>query len=402
MSGSTPVSRLRTRDGLAIAFTSLRTRRLRATLTGAGVAIGIAAMVAVFGVSTSSQADLLATLDALGTDLLTVKPGQSYLGAETALPVSAPGAIRRVGAVEQAAATAELKATVRRTDYVPSSQTGGIRVAATEVSLLDTLQGQLAGGRFLDNASTEYPAVVLGAIAARRLGIDGLEEHPSVWLGENWFAVVGVLQPLPLAPEIDSTALIGFPAAEKVLGAEPTSVRTTTVYVRTRPDTIDDIRGVLPRTANPESPEAVRISRPSDALAARAAVNTTFTALLLGLGAVALLVGGVGIANVMVIAVLERRSEIGLRRALGATRRHIRAQFLLEAIVLSGIGGLVGVSIGGGITVVFAANRDWPVVMPPKVLAAATTLAVLVGALAGLYPAARAARLQPAEAVRPR
>ncbi len=402
MSGSTPVSRLRTRDGLAIAFTSLRTRRLRATLTGAGVAIGIAAMVAVFGVSTSSQADLLATLDALGTDLLTVKPGQSYLGAETALPVSAPGAIRRVGAVEQAAATAELKATVRRTDYVPSSQTGGIRVAATEVSLLDTLQGQLAGGRFLDNASTEYPAVVLGAIAARRLGIDGLEEHPSVWLGENWFAVVGVLQPLPLAPEIDSTALIGFPAAEKVLGAEPTSVRTTTVYVRTRPDTIDDIRGVLPRTANPESPEAVRISRPSDALAARAAVNTTFTALLLGLGAVALLVGGVGIANVMVIAVLERRSEIGLRRALGATRRHIRAQFLLEAIVLSGIGGLVGVSIGGGITVVFTANRDWPVVMPPKVLAAATTLAVLVGALAGLYPAARAARLQPAEAVRPR
>jgi putative ABC transport system permease protein len=159
---------------------------------------------------------------------------------------------------------------------------------------------------------------------------------------------------------------------------------------------------VLPRAANPESPEAVRVSRPSDALAARAAAETAFTALLLGLGGVALLVGGIGIVNVMVVAVLERRSEIGLRRALGATRRHIRTQFLLEATVLSGTGGLVGVALGTGITVAYAATRGWPFTLPPKGLAAATALAVIVGALAGLYPASRAANLQPADAVRPR
>ncbi len=402
MSAATPVSRLRIRDGLAVAFTSLGTQRLRATLTAGGIAIGIAAMVAVLGVSTSSRADLLANLDALGTNLLTVRPGQSFLGAETALPESAPGAIRRIGPVERTAATAALDATVRRTDRVPRSQTGGIRVAATEASLLDTLQARLAAGRFFDSASREHPAVVLGATAARRLGIDGLDGQPLVWLGDDWFAVVGILEPVVLAPEIDSTALIGYPAATRVLSVEPASIMPTNVYVRTQPEALDDVRAILPRTANPESPEAVRVSRPSDALAARAAAETAFTALLLGLGGVALLVGGIGIANVMVIAVIERRSEIGLRRALGATRRHGRTQFLLDAVVLSGVGGLVGVALGAGITGAYAANRGWPFALPPEGLAGAATLAVLVGVLAGLYPAGRAASLQPAEAVRPR
>jgi putative ABC transport system permease protein len=401
MSGGEPTSSLRIRDGIAVAFTGLRTRRLRASLTIAGIAIGIAAMVAVFGVSTSSQAELLATLDALGTNLLTVGPGQSYLGTETPLADTAPEAIRRIEPVEQAAALTELDATIRRTDYVPRSQTGGITVAATEKSLLDTLRGRLVVGRFFDTASDEHPTVVLGVTAARRLGVDDLDDQPLVWLGDHWFAVVGVLEPLPLAPELDGSALIGFPAAERVLEVDPHDLSPTTIYVRTRPEVIDEIRGILPRTANPESPEAVRVSRPSDALAARAAVNTTFTALLLGLGSVALLVGGVGIANVMVMAVLERRTEIGLRRALGATRQHIRYQFLLEAIMLSGAGGLIGVALGVGITAAFAANRGWPITLPPEALAAAAALAVVVGAFAGIYPSGRAARLQPAEAVRP-
>ncbi len=402
MTASLPASRLRLRDGLGVAFTSLRSRRLRVTLTAGGVAIGIATMVAVLGVSTSSRAEVLEALDALGTNLLTVRPGESYLGAETALPDSSPAAIRRVGDVEQAAATASLDATVRRTDRIPRAQTSGIRVAATEPSLLDTLQVDLAAGRFFDTATNEYPAIVLGATAARRLGIDSLDGQPLVRVSDQWFAVIGLLEPVPLAPELDSTALIGWPGATRVLGAEPTTIKPTNLYVRTRPEALDDVRGVLPRAANPESPEAVRVSRPSDALAARATAQTAFTALLLGLGGVALLVGGIGIANVMVIAVLERRSEIGLRRALGATRRHIRTQFLLEAITLSGAGGLVGVAIGASITAAFAANRAWPYALPPQGLAAALGLTVLVGALAGIYPANRAARLQPADAVRPR
>jgi putative ABC transport system permease protein len=398
----TPSSRLRAPDALLMAVGSLRTQRLRAGLTAAGVAVGIAAMVAVFNISTSSRADLLRTLDDLGTNLLTVQPGDSFLGAETALPHSAPGATRRIDLVDQASATAALDVTVRRTDYIPRSQTGGIRVATAESSLIETLKVVLAQGRFFDTVSEQYPTVVLGATAARRLGIDGLVNQPLIWLGEKWFEVIGILKPALLAPELDSTALIGTPAAKRVLRVSRESTKPSSIYVRTQPEAIDDISLVLARTANPESPEAVRISRPSDALAARAAVNTAFTALLLGLGGVALLIGGVGIANVMVITVLERRGEIGLRRALGATRRHVRAQFLLEAIAISGVGGLIGALVGTGISAAYAAYHGWPVAISPRGLVAATSLAVLVGAVAGLYPADRAARLQPAEAVRPR
>ncbi|HUG84592.1 MAG TPA: ABC transporter permease [Euzebya sp.] len=398
------VSRLRLRDSLGTAVTGLRARRLRAALTAGGVAIGIAAMVAVLGVSTSGRVDLLAALDALGTDLLVLTPGRSFLGTETALPTSAPGAVRRVAQVQQASATASLEATVRRTDRVPALQTGGIRAVATELSLLDTLRGEMAAGRFLDRATAEQPAVVLGATTARRLGIDGVEDQPLVWLGEQWFGVVGILAPLPLAPEIDSWALIGFAAAERVRPvAAPTEVALTptSIYVRTGPQAVDDVRELLPRSANPDAPEAVAVSRPSDALEARAAADTAFTALLLGLGGVAVVVGGMGVANVMVMAVLERRAEIGLRRALGATRRHVGVQFLLEAVVLSGVGGVCGVGLGAGITAAYAARRGWPFALPPEGLAAAAGLALLVGAVAGLYAAVRAALLQPADAVRP-
>lgn len=402
MSAALPASRLRVRDALAVAGASLWSHRLRATLATAGIAIGVAAMVAVLGVSASSRADLLAQLNALGTNLLTVRPGQSFLGADTALAASAPAAIRRIGSVRQAAATAAVDATVRRTDHIPPAQTSGIRVAAADTSLLATLQGRLAAGRFFDTATPDYPAVVLGATAARRLGIDDLAGQPLVRLDDNWFAVVGILKPVPLAPEIDSTALIGRPAAHRVLAIEQEALAPTTVYVRTQPRALDAVRALVPRTANPQSPEAVRVSRPSDALAARAAVESTFTSLLLALGGIALLVGGLGIANVMVVAVLERRNEIGVRRALGATRHHVRAQFLLEAVLLSAIGGTVGVTLGAAITTACATYRGWPTALPPAGLAATVALAVLVGAIAGLHPASRAANLHPAIAVRPR
>lgn len=402
MTGVPPTSRLRLRDGCAVALASLRGRRLRVALTAGGVAIGIASMVAVLGLSTSSRANVLAALDALGTDMLTVRPDESFVGEETPLPASAPAAARHLPAVEHAAATATLETTVRRTDLIPSAQTGGIRVAATEPALLDTLGATLTAGAFFDTRTNHHPAVVLGADAAQRLGIHSLEHQPLVRLADQWFAVIGVLDPVPLAPELDSTALIGWPAATTVLGLHPTAVQPTSLYVRTQPDSVDDVRDLLPRTANPETPEAVDVSRPSDALAARATAHNALTALLVGLGGVALLVGGVGIANVMIIAVLERRTEIGLRRALGATRAHIRTQFLLEAITLAGTGGLIGVAAGAAITASFAHRQGWPYTLPAPGLAGALAVTILVGGIAGIYPAHRAARLQPADAVRPR
>jgi putative ABC transport system permease protein len=388
-------SRLLPADILRVGAVGLRTRRLRAALSALGIAIGIAAMVAVLGISESSKSDLIATLDRLGTNLLRVAPGQTILGEDADLPEQAGTMIGRIGPVESVSAVESVEATVRRTNYIAEEETGGISVMAADPNLLTTLGATVRRGVYLDAATARYPAVVLGSKAAERLGID--RPGVNVWLGERWFTVVGILEPVELAPDLDSAALIGLPIAKELFGAEGSA---STIYVRANPDDLDDVRRVLGATANPEHPEEVDVSRPSDALEARAAAKTAFTSLFLGLGAVALLVGGVGIANVMVISVLERRSEIGLRRALGATKGHVRLQFLTESLILAGLGGAVGVGLGVVITAVYASNRGWDTVVPWYVPIGGITAAVAIGAVAGIYPAMRAARLAPTEALR--
>ena len=385
------------RDVLRVATAGLATRRLRAALSAAGIAIGIASMVAVLGISESSKADLVEKLDRLGTNLLTAEPGQTLIGGEATLPKTADEMAVRIGPVEAVSKVGTVEATVRRTDYIDEVETGGLSVKAADASLLATLGGRLRAGRFLDSATTRYPAVVLGATAARRLGITTLEGNPQVWIGGRWWSVIGILEPLELAGNLDTAVLVGFPAAAAYLGHDGNA---STIYVRADPDTVDDVAAVLGRTVNPEKPEEVEVSRPSDALAARAAARGAFTALFLGLGAVALVVGGLGIANVMVISVLERRSEIGLRRALGATKRHIGVQFLAESVVLAVIGGFAGLGAGVAVIAAYAGSRGWDVTIPPVVLAGGIAAALAIGAVAGLYPAARAARMAPTEALR--
>lgn len=380
---------------LRVGSVGLHTRRLRAALSAVGIAIGIASMVAVFGVSESSKADLVSTLDRLGTNLLQVQAGQGLFREGGEIPEEAGEMTGRIAPVQQVATVGSVSANVLRSDLVPADQTGGITVESADPELLETLGGEMAVGTFLDDATSDYPVVVLGSVAAERLGISRV--GVLVWLGDRWFTVGGILEPLELAPDLDRSALIGRDVAELLFEA---SSSPSTIYVRTSPETIDDVTSVLPATVSPEYPEEVEVSRPSDALEARAAVNDTFTALFVGLGAVALLVGGVGIANVMVISVLERRSEIGLRRALGATRRHIWGQFLTESIVLGALGGLAGVVLGVLVTVGYATTRGLEAAVPPYALAGGLAAAVLIGAVAGLYPALRAARLTPTEALR--
>ena len=294
----------------------LRTRRARAALSALGIAIGVASMVAVLGISESSKADLLAQLDRLGTNLLRVAPGQSFMGEEAVLPEAAPAMLRRVAGVQSVAAIASVDGvTVRRSPLVDANETGGITVAAADPGLRSALGATLHRGTFLNAGTGRYPTVVLGADAAATLGVG--DTGSRVWLGERWFTVIGILEPFALASALDTAALIGFDVAESLFDADGTA---STVFVRVDQDRVEAVRGLLGATANPEHPEEVDVSRPSDALEARAKAKTAFTSLFLGLGAVALFVGGVGIANVMVISVLERRSEIGLRRALGATR----------------------------------------------------------------------------------
>ena len=384
-------------DLARIGAAGLSARRLRSGLTALGIAIGIAAMMAVLGISESSRADLLATLDRLGTNLLMVSAGHSVFGESSALPDVATGMIGRIALVENVSGVEAVQASVRRSDLIPAEETGGISVLAADRSLVATLRGRLVSGRGLDAATEDYPTVVLGAVAARRLGIESVADSPLVYLGGRWFSVIGILDTLPLSPEIDRAALIGLPIAKELFGATGSP---TTIYVRAADAAIDDVRAVLAATANPAKPEEVTVSRPSEVIAARAAAASSFTALFLGLGAVALLVGGLGIANVMLMAALERRSEIGLRRALGATRGHIVGQFLTEALLLAGTGGVLGVALGSAVSIGYANSQGWLVSLPIVGIVGGVGMAVIIGAVAGIYPAVRAARTPPTDALR--
>ncbi len=391
-------SKLRTVDMFATGTVGLRTRKARAAFTALGIAIGIASMVSVMGISASSRADLLAELDKLGTNLLQVRPGQTTFGDAAPLSADAPAMVRRVGPVQSATSLSQIKTTVQRNDAVDKDDQNGITTMGSEVNLPATLGATLASGRTHDEASVRLPTVVLGSVAAQRLGIDNVDDGPRILIGGEWFNVIGILDSLPLNPDIDRAALIGLESARDIFGVK---ALPSAIYVRTDPAQVEAVRGVLARTASPGSPNEVDVSRPSDALAARAEVDKNLQTLLLGLGGVALLVGGVGIANVMVISVLERQGEIGVRRALGATRSHIRNQFVVESTLLSLIGGVLGVAIGFGVTTVYARRQEWLVDLPMQGLVFGVAAALVIGAVAGLYPAVRAARLDPAVAVRP-
>jgi len=388
-------STLRPVDVARVALVGLKTRTMRAVLSAVGITIGIASMVAVLGLSESSRSDLISTLDRLGTNLLVVEAGGGIGFGSGTLAEEAEAMVGRIGPVEAVAAVGAVDASVFRTDVVPETRTGGVSVRTASPGLLDTLGAELAEGRYV--TADDLPVVVVGSVAAERLGVVDQEGSAMVWLGDQWFGVVGVLEPVELAPDLDRSVIMSEATAEELFGYE---YIPDTLYVRAAPEYIDAVIDVLPATADPENPDQVQVARPTDALEARSAAEGAFTALFLGLGLVALIVGGVGVANVMVISVLERRGEIGLRRALGATRRHVAVQFVGEALVLATAGGFAGVALGAAVTAVYSATRGWATLIPGIAIWGGIGASLLIGVIAGLYPARRAARLAPTEALR--
>jgi putative ABC transport system permease protein len=390
------VQRLRPADLARLASVGLRTRKLRAGLSSLGIAIGVAAIVAVLGLSSSSQAGLLAEIDRLGTNLLTVTNGQSVFGDTAELPTTAPGMIARIAPVTDVEYTGTTSAKAYRSAYIPAVNTNALSVKAASLDLLRAVGTSLSSGTYLNAATATEPVVVLGAMAAARLGIDHVYSGERIRVGGQWFYVTGILAAAELAPEIDTSVLVGFAAAETYLSFDG---HPSTIYVRSATDQVNEVQSVLAATANPNAPNEVEVSQPSAALVARAKAKSALNGLFLGLGAVSLLVGAVGVANIMVISVLERRSEIGLRRALGATKGHVRIQFLAEAMLLALLGGAAGVGLGALATVFYASSKQWAIVIPTVAWTGGLAAALFIGAVAGLLPALRAARMQPTQAL---
>ena len=389
--------RLQLSDLTRLATVGLRTRKLRAGLSALGIAIGVAAIVAVLGLSASSQAGLLAEINRLGTNLLTVSNGQSLTGGTAELPVAAPAMIGRISGVREVQSTGIVNgANAYRTPYIPSVDTNGLTVQAASLGLLPAIAAPVAQGHYLNAATVQEPVAVLGAVAAQLLGIDHIYRRERIWLGGQWFYLAGILKPAVLAPDVDTSVLVGYPAAEKYLGFDE---HPSVIYLRAQTARVNAVDNLLAATANPESPSEVNVSQPSSALVAQADAKSALNGLFLGLGGVALLVGAVGVANIMIISVLERRSEIGLRRALGATRGHIRTQFLSEAVLLGLLGGTVGVVLGAVATAVYAHVKHWATIIPAEAWAGGIAASIIIGGVAGLIPALRAARLSPTQAL---
>ncbi len=397
MAETLPRSRLHSTDLARTATIGMRIRKLRSALSVLGIMIGVAAIVGILGLSQSSKSELLAKLDRLGTNLLTVEAGQGLGRGSGTLPAEAAGMISRIGPVETTSMVSHVPGNVYKNDHIPRGHTKGISIQAVDQELLDVLAGSVADGVWFDEARAAYPNVVLGSVAAARLGIREISGIQPIWLANRWFTVIGILATFDLAPDLDRSALIGQDAAETYLDHENLPTR---VLVRVDPAKTDQVITVLAATANPQFPEEVEVDKPTAALEAQAAADDTLTTLFLGLGAVALLVGGVGIANIMVISVLERRGEIGLRRALGATKLHVASQFLGEALLLGAMGGIGGVLFGVAATAIYANIKGWETLVPLVAVFGGIGAALIISGIAGLYPAIRAARMSPTEALR--
>ena len=394
-------SRLRSRDAISLGTLGLRTRKGRTAMAAIGIAIGVASLIALVGIINSGEADAQRDLLEQGIDVLELTPGTSFAEEPELLPGAAAAIDTHMKDVEVVASIRRVPATMRKTDFIPEVETGGIRLFAVDeddLDLLIPLRGGVAAGRFHDAATVRLPTVVLGSDTAEVLGFDELYANPTVHVSGHDFAVIGILDPFTISQglTLNRAALIGFPVAEQLYDADANPER---IWVQADLDVIEQVRELLPRQANPEAPGEVAVS--SLDLEAREIISENFESLLSLLVVVIIVVGAIGVGNIMLISVLERRGEIGVRRALGAKKSHIAAQFLIESVLLTLFGGLMGIVLGLAVVAVVTQVLDWPLTIEFSFIAIGLVVTVGVGLVAGMYPSWRASRMDPAEAVRP-
>jgi len=390
----------RFRDLLSIAVGGIRARKVRTLLIMLGPVVGVAAMVGAVGLTESAKGDLKARLAELGTNLITAEAGASFGQQNPTLPKSAVSRVKAIESVERASAVAEVKGVVTLPSAAGASyyQTFPVPVLASDDKLPEVLEVPIRSGRWLakSDGANKTRAVVLGGGLADEYGVLPGEIR-TVQLNGIDYGVVGVLDRVPLEPSLDNAAFVTQWAAKHDFA---TDGAPTKMYVRARPGSTEATSKAIPTAVSLGGSGSVTTKIPSDALEASARADKTLQQTALFAGLLALAVGGLGIANVMSISVIQRSSEIGIRRALGSTRALIALQFLLEALFVGLLGGLVGAVVGVGIVYLVSAIAGWVVVIDYAKMPIWIGLAVGVAAVAGLYPSVKAARLEPLETLR--